>query len=206
MNGIWCNFPEVWTHFNKQYEISDMGNVRDKESETVLHRFKVGKGYAGVAMYGTGRKVHPWVLKKFIPCPSPMFNMCDHINRDRMDPRLINLRWSNVVLNAMNKTGVRGWEYDTRVAEPAYQARLKILGMPYLFTKVQTPALARAEYEYYQSRAYQVIDALCSRNIHWKFQRMIIEYWLPFEHKKNYQMKWEVDEEYARRPLCGRLV
>ena len=109
MNGIWCNYPEVWANLNKQYEISDMGNVRDKESETVLHRIKYGKGYAGVSMYGAWRKVHPWVLKKFCPCPSPMFNMCDHINRDRMDPRPINLRWSNVVLNAMNKKGVRGY-------------------------------------------------------------------------------------------------
>jgi hypothetical protein len=70
MNGIWSNYPEVWANLNKQYEISDMGNVRDKESETVLHRIKYGKGYAGVSMYGTWRKVHPWVLQKFVPCPA----------------------------------------------------------------------------------------------------------------------------------------
>jgi hypothetical protein len=205
MNAIWCNYPEIWTHLNKQYEISDMGNVRDKETETTLHRFKVGKGYAGVAMYGTGRKVHPWVLKKFIPCPSPMFNMCDHINRDRMDPRLINLRWSNVVLNGMNKTGVRG--YSPRFIDDVttYVTFLKILGMPYRFAPLDDPNLARAQYEFWQRRAYEIIDALCSRNIHWKFQRMIIEYWMPIKHGVTKTMKWEVDEEYARRPLCGRL-
>ena len=206
MNGVWCNLPEVWTALNKKYEISDLGNVRHKESEMVLQKHKWGKGYAAVYMYGHYRKIHQWVLKKFVPCPSPMFNMCDHINRDRMDPRLINLRWSNVVLNGMNKTGVRGWCYHTNVNESFYQAQLKILGMPYSFTHVQTPELARAEYEYYQSRAYEIIDALCSRNIHWKFQRMIIEYWLPFKHRKMDKMKWERDQEYARRPLCGRLV
>ena len=205
MYGIWCNLPEIWTTLNSKHDISDLGNVRIKETDVVLPRLKYGKGYAAVYMYGLCRKIHPWVLRKFIPCPSPMFNMCDHINRDRMDPRLINLRWSNVVLNSMNKTGVRGYAYNSRHLVPTYQAHLKILGMPYQFTKVATPELARAEYEYYQGRAYEVIDALCSQNIHWKFQRMIVEYWLPFEHRKTNQMKWEQDQAYSRRPLCGRL-
>ena len=118
----------------------------------------VGRGYAGVKMFGQTRKVHPWVLRRFIPKPSPMFNMCDHISRDRMDPRLINLRWSNVVLNALNKEGVIGYFYGARNKVPKYRAHLKVLGMQYRFTNVDTPELARAEYEYYQSRAYEVVE------------------------------------------------
>ena len=105
----------------------------------------------------------------------------------------------------MNKTGVKGYVYHSRHKVPNYQAHLKILGMPYLFTQLQTPELARAEYEYYQGRVYEVIDALCSRNLHWKFQRMIVEYWLPFEHGRINRMKWERDQAYSRLPLCGRL-
>jgi len=202
---MWTNLPEIWTSLNTKHDISDLGNVRVKETEVVLPRIKWGKGYAAVNMYGSYRKVHPWVLRKFIPCPSPMFTMCDHKNRDRMDPRLINLRWSNVVLNAMNKTGVKGYWYNANHAVPNYQANLKLLGMPYRLTQLATPELARAEYEYYQSRAYEVIEALCSRNIHWKFQRMIIEYWIPFEHGATNSMKWERDPEYSRLPICGRL-
>jgi hypothetical protein len=206
MNGVWCNLPEVWVDLNKQYEISDMGNVRDKSTEVVLPRLKYGKGYAGVAMYGNWRKVHPWVLRKFLPCPSPMFNMCDHINRDRMDPRLVNLRWSNVVLNAMNKTGVRGYCVCSINGETAYVTFMRFLGMPFRFPPLDDPNLAKAQYEFWQRRAYEIIDALCSRNIHWKFQRMILEYWMPIKHGKAQTMKWETDQEYARRPLCGRLV
>ena len=203
---MWTNLPEIWTTLNSKHDISDMGNVRIKETDVVLPRYKWGKGYAAVNMYGSYRKVHPLVLRKFIPCPSPMFNMCDHINRNRMDPRLINLRWSNVVLNAMNKEGVKGYCYDMRNKDPKYIAHLKLLGMPYRFTQLDTPELARAEYEYYQGRAYAVIEALCSRNLHWKFQRKIIEYWLPFEHGRTNRMKWQRDEAYSRLPLCGRLV
>ena len=206
MHGILCNLPEIWTTLNSKHDISDLGNVRIRESKTVLTRHKFGRGYAAVSIHGNNRKVHPWVLRKFVPCPSPMFNMCDHINRDRMDPRLINLRWSNVILNAMNKEGVRGYEYLARLKVPMYRAHLKILGMRYKFTKLDTADLARAEYEFWQRRTYEVVEALCSRNIHWKFQRMILEYWMPIKHGAVNKMKWESDSEYARLPLCGRLI
>jgi len=206
MHGILCNLPEIWTTLNSKHDISDLGNVRIKESKAVLPRHKWGRGYAAVSMYGASRKVHPWVLSKFIPCPSPMFNMCDHINRDRMDPRLINLRWSNVILNSMNREGVRGYAYDLRNKAPKYIAHLKILGMRYRFTHLDTAELARGEYEYWQRRAFTVVEALCSRNLHWKFQRMIIEYWIPFEHGAVAKMKWEQDPAYSRLPLCGQLI
>ena len=206
MHGIWTNLPEIWTTLNSKHDISDLGNVRRKETEVVLPRHKWGRGYAAVRIHGNYRKVHPWVLRKFVPRPSPMFTCCDHINRNRMDPRLINLRWSNIVLNGMNKEGVRGYAYTTHNKVLKYIACLKILGMRYRFTILDTPELARAEYEYWQSRVYEVIDALCSRNLHWKFQRMIIQYWLPFENGAVDKMKWERDGAYAQLPENGQLI
>ena len=205
MQYIWTNLPEVWRRLNSKYEVSDLGNVRNTKKKTVLSRFKYGRGYAAVKIHGQNRKVHPFVLHTFIPKPSPMFNMCDHISRDRMDPRLINLRWSNVVLNALNKEGVVGYFYDTRHKNPKYRAHLKLLGMQYRFTSLDTAALARAEYEYYLHRAFALIESLCSRNLHWKFQRLIIEYWIPFRHGKADTMRWERDPAYERLPLSGRL-
>ena len=202
---IWCNLPEIWVHLNSKYDISDLGNVRGKQEQNILHRYKWGDGYAAVSMNGTGAKVHPWVLSKFVPKPSPMFNMCDHINRNRMDPRLVNLRWSNVVLNALNKEGVRGYEICDYKGVRTYHTHMKLLGMRYRFPPLQDPVLARAQYEYWQRRAFEVIDGLCSHNMHWKFQRLILEFWMPIGHAKTQKMKWETDPAYSELPLCGRL-
>ena len=201
MQSIWTNLPEIWVRLNSKYDISDLGNVRNKESAVVLQRWKWGRGYAAVNMHGLARKVHPWVLNKFIPKPSPMFNMCDHINRNRMDPRLVNLRWSNIVLNAMNKEGVKGYSFYRN----RYYPNLKLLAVQYHFASETIEWKARAVYEYWQSRAYEVIDGLCSRNMHWKFQRLILEFWMPVAAGSRGTMKWETDPTYCRLPLCGRL-
>ena len=123
-----------------------------------------------------------------------------------MDPRLINLRWSNIVLNAMNKEGVRGYCIVEYKGVKTYATYMKILGMPFRFAPLQDPDLARAQYEYWQRRAFAIIEALCSRNLHWKFQRMIIEYWMPINHGAVDKMKWERDGAYAQLPENGQLI
>ena len=210
MNGIWANLPEVWTSMNSKHDVSDLGNIRKKEDGKILPHVKGPRGYACVALHGSYlRQVHGYVLRTFIPKPSPMYTMCDHINRNTMDPRLINLRWSNHVLNMMNRTGVKGYrtyKYETADGPVVkYGPTLTLLGMECASDKYDTPELARAVYEYWQRRAYEVIDALCSHNIHWKLQRKILEYWVTFQPKEWKTMKWQRDPEYARLPRCGRL-
>ena len=203
---MFCNLPEIWTTLNSKHDISDLGNVRRKEDGTVLHRYKVGRGYAGVTMHGTWRKVHPWVLSTFVPKPSPMYTCCDHINRDRMDPRLINLRWSNVVLNGLNKEGVRGYSIVTINGVEKYYPRLKLLGMKFRLPPERIAWKAKAAYEFWHRRAFEVIDALCSRNMHWKFQRLILEFWMPVPSRAWDKMKWERDPVHARHPQNGALT
>ena len=209
MHGIWCNLPEVWTSMNSVFDVSDMGNVRKKEDEQVLHRYKGHGGYACVTLYGNTRQVHGYVLKSFIPKPSPMYTMVDHIDRDKMNPQLVNLRWSNAVMNQMNRTGVRGYrtyKYNTENGPVVkYNPTLTLLGKQCDLHMFDTPELARAVYEYWQRRAYEVIDGLCSRNIHWKIQRKILSYWVVFQPSEWKTMKWQRDEAYGRLPVCGRL-
>ena len=206
MQGILCNLPEIWTHLNSKHDVSDLGNVRDKETEVVLHRYKGAAGYACVCLHHVSRYIHPYVLHSFIPRPSPMFTMCDHVNRDRMDPRLINLRWSNAVLNGMNKSGVRGYAVQIRKGVKTYYVSFKILAVRYHMPQETTKWKARAAYEYWQSRAFEIIDALCSRNIHWKFQRLILEYFMPVAAGSRGTMKWETDPVFARDPQNGALT
>ena len=209
MQGVWSNLPEVWTTMNRAFDISDMGNVRNKKTGQVLHRYKGANGYACVSLFGNSRQVHTFVLKCFIPKPSPMYTVVDHIDRDRMNPELVNLRWSNTVMNNMNRSGVKGYrtyKYETEVGPVIkYAPTLTILGMPCNLKVFEDPVLARAVYEYWQRRAYEVIDGLCSKSIHWKIQRKIITYWMPLQVSTWNSMKWERDEAYSRLPICGRL-
>ena len=209
MQAVWANIPEIWTTLNSKHDVSDLGNIRKKENGKVLYRYKDGNGYACVSLYGNTRQVHGYVLRTFIPKPSPMYTLCDHINRNTMDPRLINLRWSNHVLNMMNRTGVKGYrtyKYETADGPVVrYGVTLTLLGMECAFDKYDSPEVARAVYEYWQRRAYEVIDALCSHNLHWKLQARILEYWVPFNPRKRNRMKWQRDPEYAKLPRCGRL-
>ena len=204
MHGILCNLPEVWTHMNKHFDVSDMGNIRFKESKAVLKRYKGNGGYAQVSIFRNQRHVHPFVLKTFIPKPSPMFNMCDHIDRNRMNPELVNLRWSNIVLNGLNKGGVRGYQTNENNGIFRHYPRIRLLGSAYRFKRYPTPEEARAIYEYWQSRAYVVIEMLCSRDIHWKFQQMVLSYWIPVVSQNHCNMRWERDEAYSWSPVCGR--
>ena len=126
-----------------------------------------------------------------------------------MDPRLVNLRWSNPVLNALNRSGVKGYRVNTNINQKKnstfYIPNLKLLGTRLHFGSFDTPEVARAVYDYYKSRAYEVIDALCSRSIHWKIQRRILSYWVATHHKQTKLMKWERDSAYSQLPECGRL-
>ena len=191
---------------NSTFDISDMGNIRKKENGKVLHRFKGFAEYACVSLFGNTRYIHQLVLKTFIPKPSPMFNMCDHIDRNRMNPELGNLRWSNVVLNGLNKEGVRGYSIVEYKGVISYITNIKLLGMSYRFPSLHDSDMARAQYEYWQRRAFAIIEALCSRNLHWKFQRMILEYWMPINHGAVDKMKWERDGAYGQLPEYGQLI
>ena len=104
-------FPERWRRFENLF-VSSEGRVTNSEKKLLTHT-KAGRGYACVNQgFGTFPKtVHSMVLKSFRPNPFPKYyDMCDHKNRCRMDPRLDNLRWSNVFLNGLNKTGTKGYE------------------------------------------------------------------------------------------------
>jgi len=134
-----------------------------------------------------------------------MFNMCDHIDRNRMNPVLVNLRWSNTVLNQLNRTGVKGYQTNEHNGILRHYPRIRLLGSAYRFKSYPTPEEARAIYEYWQSRAYVVIEMLCSRDIHWKFQQMVLSYWLPVAPQNHCTMRWERQPEFSRLAVSGRL-
>ena len=103
---------EVWTSihgYDKRYEVSTFGNVRDTESGNLLYQETHNKGYKRVYLMKNGRrkncKVHRLVAEAFIPNPEnkPQVN---HRDFDTGNNRVWNLEWvtneENARYTAMN--------------------------------------------------------------------------------------------------------
>lgn len=82
------------------YEINRKGQVRNKKTGRILKHAIRKDGYCQVML---GRKtaplyIHRLVTEAFIPNKNNMPQV-DHINGDKSDNRVENLRWSNATLN-----------------------------------------------------------------------------------------------------------
>lgn len=101
------------------YEVSDLGRVRSLEREMlgkdgvvqarrggILRPATLKSGYLSLGLYayneGTASLVHRLVLLAFVG-PAPEGMECCHGNGDRIDNRLINLRWASHLDNMDDK-------------------------------------------------------------------------------------------------------
>lgn len=92
------------------YEVNELGQVRNRKTGRVLKQSKRKDGYCQVMLGGktTPLYIHRLVAETFIPNPKNM-NQVDHINGDKSDNRLENLRYSNATLNYL------AYGYDNRI-------------------------------------------------------------------------------------------
>jgi hypothetical protein len=87
------------------YDVSNYGHVRNKKSGRILKPQTNHDGYHQVRLSKNGKvkthKVHRLVLIAFVPNPDNK-PMCDHIDRNRTNNCLYNLRWASRSENCIN--------------------------------------------------------------------------------------------------------
>jgi|LauGreDrversion4_2_1035121.scaffolds.fasta_scaffold52823_4 hypothetical protein len=94
------------TDFPK-YEVSDIGNVRVKESKYIMKPFKNEPGYLRIGITNDFNKrkkfyIHRLVAIEFLPNPENKLTI-NHKNNIRNDNRLCNLEWCTMVEQSIHK-------------------------------------------------------------------------------------------------------
>ena len=105
---------EVWKQYlDTQYEVSNLGNVRNKNTKAVLSQEDTGNGYlyVGIQLPGGGYKkarVHRMVAMTFLEFQrTEERNEVDHINGNKSDNSVDNLRWCTHKENMNNPVTLR---------------------------------------------------------------------------------------------------
>ena len=88
---------------NQDYEISNLGNVRNKKTNKILTHTLTTTGYYEVKLNGKHYKIHKLIALYFID--NPCNKKCiDHIDRNKLNNDITNLRWCSSSENCKNKT------------------------------------------------------------------------------------------------------
>ena len=117
----------------ERYDVSNFGRVRShigSKTRILKPWFTSAKDYYYVHLFANAKRftklVHRLVLMAFVKNPnSAYFDRVDHINQNKRDNHLNNLRWSNSVLNALNGNQ-KGFSY--RKDRNKFEASIKIHG------------------------------------------------------------------------------
>jgi len=107
---------EVWKIYEPYpvYSVSNLGSVRNNKSGRILNPSLDSHGYKkisiGSAAFRISKGVHKLVGEVFLENPNNYTDL-DHINRDRLDNRVENLRWVSRSENCANR------EYKNQTGE-----------------------------------------------------------------------------------------
>ena len=119
---------EEWRVIEKHmnYEISNQGRVRHIKKQNILAQH-LYQGYYKVKLCQDGKDrtwyVHRLVAETFIPNPDNKPTI-DHINRNRNDNRVENLRWATRYEQSINKNHSSNFHHIHKQKNNTYQVRI----------------------------------------------------------------------------------
>lgn len=94
------NFKPIYN--NEDYAVSNLGNVKQISTDKALKPYKLKTGYITVYINNAPFPVHRLVAWAFIP--NPEHKRCvDHIDGNRENNDVLNLRWATHEQNAFNR-------------------------------------------------------------------------------------------------------
>ena len=95
----------TWLQCAPNYEVSDLGQVRNIKTQRILKPWRKGN-YHGCNIIGFAKKpkvyIHHVVARTFLPAPTDKCEI-DHIDRNRYNNAASNLRWVSSSENQRNK-------------------------------------------------------------------------------------------------------
>ena len=99
--------------FENEYEIMNEWPfmIRNKKTGKILKESNTGSGYPRVSLNRKSYNKHQLIAKQFIPNPDNLPEI-DHINQDRTDYHLNNLRWISHINNMKNQTSNKNVKYE----------------------------------------------------------------------------------------------
>lgn len=114
---IWKDIPE----YEGIYQASNLGRIRSlkKKAPRILKQCLKEDGYNRVNLYKDGKykncQVHRLVALTFVPNPDNKPTV-DHIDRDKTNNNIENLRWAtSLEQNEYKRGGKNEWSYLTRM-------------------------------------------------------------------------------------------
>jgi len=137
----------MWKPINdfENYEVNELGEVRNKTTGKILKASTSDSGYYDINLWkdqkGTRYKVHRLIALYFIDNPDNLLYV-DHINGNKKDNRIENLRWCTKQQNEWNKKCKGYWKKrDKYVTSIRHNGKYIHLGT------FLTPEEARQAYE-----------------------------------------------------------
>ena len=129
---------EIWKTVKdfENYSVSSFGRVRNDKFNKIMKPSKNSEGYYVVGLCKNGKAkthtIHRLVGITFLPNHDNK-SMVDHIDENKMNNNIINLRWSTGSQNQFNKdkhknntTGFKGVSFDK--PRQKYRAQIRING------------------------------------------------------------------------------
>ena len=103
------------------YEFYSDGRIWNEKEQRFLDGYTNKKGYNKVIVNGKLKGRHRWIAMAFLPNPDNLPQV-DHINEDKSDCRIENLRWASPKTNCNN--GTRNERIRKKLYKPVAQFSL----------------------------------------------------------------------------------